>query len=236
MVDVGEKAVTARTATATATVRMQRETLEKLLAAANILHQYQGKGICGRISEQDFLLLLPTDADTAELLAEAAAADMVCVLEIGSFICTAQSFPREASLDELVGTLNADAAAEQSARDASRLRTHYAALYGIRKALYSHPAGMQTLEEHAAALGFHSDYLNRRYKEYFGVSFHQDCIFFRVLYAAHLLLHTALTISETAERCGYTESKYFIRQFAAVTGCPPRTFRERIRMHLEIEK
>ncbi len=33
MVDVGEKAVTARTATATATVRMQKQTLEKLLAA-----------------------------------------------------------------------------------------------------------------------------------------------------------------------------------------------------------
>ena len=210
--------------------------VEKLLAAANILHQYQGKGICGRISEQDFLLLLPTDADTAELLAEAVAADMVCVLEIGSFLCTAQSFPREASLDELVGKLTADAAAEQSARDASRLRTHYAALYGIRKALYSHPAGMQTLEEHAAALGFHTDYLNRRYKEYFGVSFHQDCIRSRVLHAAHLLMHTALTVSETAEQCGYTDSKYFIRQFAAVTGCPPRAFRERIRMHLEIEK
>lgn len=33
MVDVGEKAVTTRTACAKATVRMQRETLEKLLAA-----------------------------------------------------------------------------------------------------------------------------------------------------------------------------------------------------------
>ena len=30
---------------------------------------------------------------------------------------------------------------------------------------------IRLLEEHAAALGFHTDYLNRRYKEYFGVSF-----------------------------------------------------------------
>ncbi len=108
------------------------------------------------------------------------------------------------------------------------MQAGFSELHEIRDAIYREPAAKHDLNAYAAMLGYHTDYFNRKYKKCFRSSFHQDCIYSRIMYAAHLLMHSALTVSETAERCGYAESKYFIRQFSAVTGYPPKAFREAV--------
>ena len=197
-----------------------------LIAAAQVLQQYQNGCICGRISEDTFLLLIPAETGHPDLFAHAVCADLP--QDAGEFVCTAAEFPCNTEPDVLMQSLSALTETQAAAAEQRRLHPHFAMLREIRTEIRKQPERTHNLEDFAAAYAFHADYLNRKYKECFGQSFHQDCIFFRVLYAAHLLLHTALTISETAERCGYTESKYFIRQFAAVTGCPPKAFRNAV--------
>lgn len=201
-----------------------KETVKRLLAAAEIIRQFRG-GICGRISEYDFLLLIPAERIGAQPLEYAVTAELLRIMPVGSFLCTAVQLPGGIQPDSLFQTLT-DRADRLEAQNAEcRLLPHSAALSELRRGIYQSPAAAWSIAQNAAQLGFHPDYFNRKYKECFGLSFHQDCIRSRVLYAAYLLMHSTLTVSGTAERCGYTESKYFIRQFAAVTGSPPKAFR-----------
>lgn len=59
------------------------------------------------------------------------------------------------------------------------------------------------------------------YRQYFGISFHQDCICSRIYTAEYLLFTTDMNISDIALQCGYSDSKYFIRQFHKCSGCTP---------------
>lgn len=47
----------------------------------------------------------------------------------------------------------------------------------------------------------------------------------RIGMARHLLLHTAMTVGEVADACGYRDPAYFSRRFARTEGSPPREFR-----------
>ncbi len=199
--------------------------VRELLSAAKVIQQFQG-GICGRLSENDFLLLMPSVSITPQMMRTAAESELIRSLPADRFLCIGEQFPADIIPESLFQTLTAAADAEQAKRYECRRLPHYADFAELRTDVFRNPAKPHNAGETAAALGFHPDYFNRKYKECFGISFHQDCIYSRVLYAVHLLMRTGLTLSETAECCGYTESKYFIRQFAAVAGCPPKTFRQ----------
>ena len=198
--------------------------VERILAAAKAVQRFQG-GICGRISEYEFLLLFPAERCAPELICCAVTAELLRVLPVGAFLCTAECFPKETQPDALLNSLTAAADSLAAEYKERRMLPHYAELSAIRTAVYQQPAEPHGLSSYAAGLGFNPDYFNRKYKACFGLSFHQDCIRSRVLYAAYLLQRTSMGTAETAECCGYTESKYFIRQFSAVTGCPPKAFR-----------
>ena len=65
------------------------------------------------------------------------------------------------------------------------------------------------------------------YKKCFGVSYVQDCINARVMLACYLLYTSAMSIYAIALKCGYTDEKYFARQFRQSIGCSPMQYRER---------
>ena len=198
--------------------------VRQLLAAAQVILRFQG-GISGRISEYEFLLLLPAGAAEPQQILCMVTAALLREMPVDSFFCTAERFLRDVQPEDFIRSLT-DAAGNQAAKYAeNRLRPHDAALAELRTEVYQNPLAPYSLGDCAASLGIHPDYFNRRYKECFGQSFHQDCIRARILYAAHLLMHTPMKNAEIAEYCGYTESKYFIRQFSAVTGTSPKAFR-----------
>ncbi len=213
--------------TAMHTADEAKSVTEKLLAAAQAVQQFHS-GICGRISEYEFLLIFPANQVRPQIIQFAVTAELITLMPVSAFLCTADEFPNTAAPDSLFQTLTESADRIEQQISASRMLPHNNVLTEIRTAVYQSPAKEKSIEQNAALLDFNPDYFNRNYKERYGLSYHQDCIRSRVLYAAHLLMQTALTITETAEHCGYTESKYFIRQFSSVTDCPPKAFRTMI--------
>ena len=63
------------------------------------------------------------------------------------------------------------------------------------------------------------------YSSCFGISYTDDCINARIMQACFLLLTTVMSIYAVAGSCGYTDEKYFSRQFSACIGCSPGKFR-----------
>jgi AraC-like DNA-binding protein len=102
---------------------------------------------------------------------------------------------------------------------------HYKKMLEIRNFIYLHPQETFSTEEICTRYSFSPGYLRVTYKKCFGVSFYQDCINSRIAMAKYLLCTTNLHISTVAEQCGYTDSKYFMRQFINCTGITPNQYR-----------
>ena len=106
---------------------------------------------------------------------------------------------------------------------------HYQELHQLHDALNLRPQNEYSLDDAAEELSLNPNHFNRIYKSLIGVSFHRDHILARLRLAKHLLLTTNETATHIAESCGYTDSKYFIRQFSAETGCTPKQYRNLLR-------
>ena len=78
----------------------------------------------------------------------------------------------------------------------------------------------------AAKFGYHPVHLNRIVLESTGMSLHQYIIKLRISEALHLLQHSNLSISQIAEKVGYSNPQYFSRIFKAKTGYFPTFLRK----------
>ncbi|MBQ5320017.1 MAG: substrate-binding domain-containing protein [Oscillospiraceae bacterium] len=65
----------------------------------------------------------------------------------------------------------------------------------------------------AEKTGLSGSHFQRLYKKYFGVSFTEELILFRIDRAKYLLRNTSMTVQQVAEECGYTNCAHFMRQF-----------------------
>jgi AraC-like DNA-binding protein len=68
-------------------------------------------------------------------------------------------------------------------------------------------------------------YFRSVYKQCFGSSFHKDCISARIAKAKYQLSTTTLSVMDISEKCGYLDSKYFLRQFSSCSGMTPIQYR-----------
>ena len=78
----------------------------------------------------------------------------------------------------------------------------------------------------AAELNYNSDYLNRIVKKATGMTLVEYGQLFCLDEAAHLLLHTDLSVSDIVTRVGFTNRSYFNRIFTRKYGVTPKQFRE----------
>lgn len=78
----------------------------------------------------------------------------------------------------------------------------------------------------AQMLGISESYFQHIYSQFFGTSYQQDVIYFRIEHAKNTLLTTNLPMEQIAEICGYNNLVHFYRQFKKVTGITPATFRK----------
>lgn len=104
---------------------------------------------------------------------------------------------------------------------------HYRTLSVLRKSIYEAPKKAPSTEAICKKLCVSDGYFRVTYKKCFGVSYVQDCINARIMLACYLLCTTAMSIYAVALKCGYTDEKYFTRQFRKSTGYPPMQYRER---------
>ena len=102
---------------------------------------------------------------------------------------------------------------------------HYKELQNVRREIELFPLHKYSLDDISSSLNLNNNYFNRIYKQLYGTTFNQDQINSRIRFAKHLLLNTDLSVADAAEKCDYTDSKYFIRQFSSVTGLSPKQYR-----------
>ncbi|HVX44123.1 MAG TPA: AraC family transcriptional regulator [Mycobacteriales bacterium] len=89
------------------------------------------------------------------------------------------------------------------------------------------PAARPSVGELAAVAGLSVDYFGRRFRETFGAAPRTWLIRRRIQHAMLRLDESDETISELARRLGYPDVFLFSRQFKAITGVSPRSWRNR---------
>ena len=109
----------------------------------------------------------------------------------------------------------------------SERRKHigYSDYINLRSQLYRNPQTEWDTQKICRNMHLSYGHFRATYKELFGVSFHQDVIRSRISFAKYLLLTTALSVSAIADKCGYEDDKYFLRQFRNITGSTPNAYR-----------
>lgn len=115
---------------------------------------------------------------------------------------------------------------EKAAQSAGRRTADAGQLERLHRELHLAPQLDWTLPGMAKALCISVSYLQKRYKQAFGIGFMEDLIEARIEKAKHLLTATDLRIGEIAEQCGYRNASHFMRQFRDKTGMTPSAFRE----------
>lgn len=75
-------------------------------------------------------------------------------------------------------------------------------------------------------IGISTSYFQYVYKDFFGISFRNSLIQLRIEHAKSLLRDSNITITEVAQRCGYTNEVHFYRQFKKNTGVTPNSYRK----------
>ncbi len=188
--------------------------------------------ICCRASDDLFLILCRTEngsrfSDKLKVMLHHA----LCDTSVEDQVIVAYA--------EYTGTADNDAvdtvchAAERIAegmlalRQEKQLLPHYRAFLTIRSNIRKQPKDAPSTEDICRKLCISSGYFRVYYKKCFGVSYVQDCIHAKTMLACYLLCTTAMSIYAVSRKCGYTDEKYFARQFRQSTGFSPVEYREK---------
>lgn len=103
---------------------------------------------------------------------------------------------------------------------------HLKELTEIRRKIHNYEFIPEGAEQVAEMLNISTSHCQHIYKEFFGISIHQDMIRGRIEHAAALIQTTDMSISEIAAACGYENLEHFSRQFKKVKGCAPKQYRQ----------
>ena len=210
-----------------------KEMISAMVAAAKIIRRFCGdKGIAGRISESELMLIYPTAPLKAELLIDAIYSELLFSKEhsqiqnYDKFLFCGKLF-RDSStgFDIVIGDIGAYFNEVMSILKAKNALSHYKELQNVRREIELFPLHKYSLNEVSSSLNLNNNYFNRIYKQFYGTTFNQDQINSRIRFAKYLLLNTDLSVAAVAEKCDYTDSKYFIKQFSSVTGLSPKQYR-----------
>ncbi len=115
-----------------------------------------------------------------------------------------------------------------SGNDQSSAVPKYSRLKALRDSVFDDPLNDWSVDWICKEMHISKTYFHRIYFNAFGVTFLQDVIESRLVYAAELLVNTDLSISKVAERCGYESDSYFMRQFKKQKGCTPTEYRRKM--------
>lgn len=102
----------------------------------------------------------------------------------------------------------------------------YKSLLELRSGIIADPRHAPDIDAASRRLCVSVGYFGTIYKKCFGTSYVQDCINEKIMLARYLLCTTVMSIYAVAMQCGYTDEKYFARQFRQNVGCSPIQYRK----------
>ena len=105
--------------------------------------------------------------------------------------------------------------------DTSHSRMREVAAY-----LCEHAGEQITLTEVAAHFAVSPSHLSRVFHQETGFGVREYLIQYRIRQACDLLLNSGLTVTQIADRCGFSDSNYFGDAFKKATGLSPREYRK----------
>lgn len=83
-----------------------------------------------------------------------------------------------------------------------------------------------TLTDIAKEIGYNADYLSSLFKQSTGISFVSYINQIRIDHSKSLLINYNITIKEVAYSCGFTDEKYYMKQFKKREGMTPSQYKK----------
>ena len=212
--------------------RLSDTVMQSELILANAIRLISGRELqTARLDKRTFAVVYPLkNTDTPEHFAE----EMMLELEVlikkmqeGSaaaflpepyHVCGYVTAPAEKCISELWDNLNSNQPKEKGFTGIGQFKR-------IRREMHKAPELDWNLTELSKRLNISKSYVQKLYKENFGISYIDDLIDARISMAKQLLTTTDLRISEVASSCGYQNATHFMRQFKNKTGISPSEFR-----------
>lgn len=208
----------------------RNQKIDSLLDAAEAVRRFTGEsGICGRISDNTFMILHRGNPSYCDVFSDL----------LSSFVIQHKKYLKNYGMDSFVCcTVNGSVLSEMETecnrildekQKAIRVRhqiMNYPLMLETRNYIYLNPTYKLSIDEVCKKHSYSVGHLRAMYKDCFDISFNQDCISGRIAMAKYLLCLTDMHVSEVSKSCGYHDNKYFIRQFQIVSGFSPNTYRE----------
>ncbi|MDO5148103.1 MAG: substrate-binding domain-containing protein [Oscillospiraceae bacterium] len=204
---------------------------EVLNIISDILRNTSGKSVlAARTDKNIFISLYNRDMDDSiicEVLnacisqnSELAGGYGLCSFLCTSVLCSELSFreAREKCLENI----------QEKNRAVSEMKIspYFRKLSAIRNFIYRNPEKTFDTEAIYSMYKGSREYVRKIYVKCFGTTIQDECIYSRILKAVYHLVFTGMDINEIAEKCGYSDSKYFMRQFSSKTGMTAVSYRK----------
>ena len=110
----------------------------------------------------------------------------------------------------------------------------YEKLCMLRERMQIYPQLDWSIETISRELGISKSYLQKYYRENFGMSIIDSLIHIRMDKAKKLLRETNLTVTAIAEKCGYSSYIHFTKQFRKAENTTPTNYRMKNRADVDI--
>ena len=207
--------------------------IKAIIDASRAIDEFSGNhDLCGRINDNTLVCVVQRSAEP-EMLADCISAILLQHKKYmeycgaNSFVCVAKKCSG-VPYNEIYEQCTAEADELIRKMSEKKLISHYKEMADIRSYIYNHPDetfGSDSL--HGLCPGS-TGYMRSVFKQCFSISFHKDCIIARIAKAKYYLSTTTMNVIEISEKCGYLDSKYFLRQFSSVVGMTPIQYRANI--------
>lgn len=197
------------------------------LIAAAIKKCCRRNEVCGRIGEDALAILYENSSDIFKDLPRVFVSQSVGKKSFGNSVVISYTTVASANA-HLLGSLfrkSINTAVQEYERKIKK--PHYKALSEIHHLIISSPKSAPAIGEASRTLNLGEGRFRTLYKECFGLSYVQDCINGRIARAKYLLCTSAMSIYSIALDCGYTDEKFFSRQFRRATACSPLQYRKK---------
>ncbi|WP_295157016.1 substrate-binding domain-containing protein [uncultured Ruminococcus sp.] len=191
------------------------------------------KGFCGKLSDRQYIVAAGAGYTQEDISVIMDKLEMIIthsplyIKERGldTLFMASRLISAEDSSDECFAALSEDINMKIKQLSEKRHHAYYNDYLKVRNSMYCDPEKEWDAQKTCRDFRLSYGHFRATYKDIFDISFHQDLINCRIAMAKYLLLTTTMGIPAISFKCGYTDEKYFMRQFRRLTGNTPNSYR-----------